>query len=128
MGDKSVGNLLEVSMAKIKEMVDADTIIGKPINCPDSTVIIPVSKVAYGLGSGGSDLPGKTEKEAFGGGAAVGISITPVAFITISNGEVKLLQIATNKNTADRIVNMVPEVVDKINDMIKKDKKDQKTN
>ena len=126
MSSNSLGNLLETSMAKIKEMVDVDTIIGKPINCPDSTIIIPVSKVAYGFGSGGSDLPSKNDKEGFGGGAGAGISITPIAFIVIANGDAKLLQIPTNDNTADRVVNMVPDVVDKISGIFKKDKRDKK--
>ncbi len=127
MSEHPIQGMMDTSMQKIKEMVDVNTIIGEPIHCPDGTMIIPVSKVTYGFASGGSDFPTKTEKDLFGGGSGAGITISPVAFLTISNGEVKLLPIAPANNTADRIVEMVPDVVDKVSALFKKEKKQKNT-
>ena len=79
-------NLVKTAVEKIKEMVDVETIVGKPISVPNGTIIIPVSKVAVGFGSGGSDLPTTSSKDLFGGGVGGGITIQPIAFITISRG------------------------------------------
>ena len=119
------------AMQMIREMIDVNTIIGDPITTPDGTVIIPVSKVSFGFGSGGSDWPNKnTAKDLFGGGAGAGISINPLAFLVISNGEVKLLQMSFSSNTADKMVYMVPDVIDKISGLVsgssKKDAKEKK--
>jgi len=126
MGEHPIQGLIATAMAKIKEMVDVDTIIGEAITTPDGTTIIPVSKVSFGFASGGSDIPSKSAKDLFGGGSGAGITIQPIAFIVISNGEVKLLQMSMNANSSNAIINMVPDVVDKITSLInkKKDKKD----
>ena len=126
-----IQGMMGTVMQKIREMIDVNTIIGDPITTPDGTVIIPVSKVSFGFGSGGSDWPNKnTAKDLFGGGAGAGISINPLAFLVISNGEVKLLQMSFSSNTADKMVNMVPDVIDKISGLVsgssKKDAKEKK--
>ena len=126
-----IQGMMGTAMQKIREMIDVNTIIGDPITTPDGTVIIPVSKVSFGFGSGGSDWPNKnTAKDLFGGGAGAGISINPLAFLLISNGEVKLLQMSFSSNTADKMVNMVPDVIDKISGLAsgssKKDAKEKK--
>ena len=114
-----IQGMMGTAMQKIREMIDVNTIIGDPITTPDGTVIIPVSKVSFGFGSGGSDWPNKnTAKDLFGGGAGAGISINPLAFLVISNGEVKLLQMSFSSNTADKMVNMVPDVIDKISGLV----------
>ena len=126
-----IQGMMGTAMQKIREMIDVNTIIGDPITTPDGTVIIPVSKVSFGFGSGGSDWPNKnTAKDLFGGGAGAGISINPLACLVISNGEVKLLQMSFSSNTADKMVNMVPDVIDKISGLVsgssKKDAKEKK--
>ena len=126
-----IQGMMGTAMQKIREMIDVNTIIGDPITTPDGTVIIPVSKVSFGFGSGGSDWPNKnTAKDLFGGGAGAGISINPLAFLVVSNGEVKLLQMSLSSNTADKMVNMVPDVIDKISGLVsgssKKDAKEKK--
>ena len=126
-----IQGMMGTAMQKIREMIDVNTIIGDPITTPDGTVIIPVSKVSFGFGSGGSDWPNKnTAKDLFGGGAGAGISINPLAFLVISNGEVKLLQMSFSSNPADKMVNMVPDVIDKISGLVsgssKKDAKEKK--
>ena len=92
MSDHPIESMMNTTMEKIKTMVDASTMIGDPITTPDGTVIIPVSKVSYGFASGGSDFVSKNaaSKDLFGGGAGAGITLTPVAFLAIHEGEVKL--------------------------------------
>lgn len=121
--DHPINSLMDTTMKKIKEMIDVNTIIGDPITTPDGTTIIPVSKVSYGFASGGSDLPTKKDnKDCFGGGSGAGVTINPVAFLYVSKGNVKLIPIEKYDGAVDRIVGMVPEVLDKVSDMIKKDK------
>lgn len=115
--------MMGTTMEKIREMVDVNTIIGEPIQCPDGTTVIPISKVSYGFAAGGSDLPAKVDKDLFGGGSGAGISINPVGFLVISNGDVKLLQMSINASTPNAIVNLVPEVMEKIGSFLGKEKK-----
>ena len=121
-----IEGLMSTAMEKIREMVDVDTIIGEPITVGEGTVIIPVSKVSFGFASGGSDLPAKVTKDLFGGGSGAGISIQPTAFLVISNGDVKLLQMSINASSPNAVINMVPEVFDKISALFsKKDAKSE---
>ena len=118
--------IMGITMEKVKEMVDVNAVIGDPITAPDGSIIIPVSKVTYGFGSGGSDFPAKkTEsKDLFGGGGGAGITIVPIAFIAICGGDVKLLQVEPFNDSTDRIIGMIPEIVDKFASIFKKgDKK-----
>lgn len=118
-----IGNLMNTTMEKIKEMIDVNTIIGDPITSPDGTLIIPVSKVSYGFASGGSDLPTKKEnKDCFGGGSGAGVTIQPVAFLTVYQGDVRLVYVDSEEGTADKLVNMIPDVLKKVKGVFKKDK------
>ncbi len=121
MANNNVESLMGVSVDKIRGMVDADTVVGTPINLPDGTTLIPVSKISYGFASGGSDLPSKSNAELFGGGAGAGINITPVAFISVKDGSINILPITDKPAAADRVVSMVPEMVDKLFNKKKKD-------
>ncbi len=123
MSDHPISELMGISMDKIKEMVDVNTIIGNPIQSPDGTIIIPISKVSFGFASGGSDLPTKNQNELFGGASGAGVSIQPLAFIVVSNGDVKLLQMSVDAKLPNAIVNLVPEVFDKVSNLIDKNKK-----
>lgn len=89
--------------------------------------MIPISKVSYGFASGGSDFPAKSQpaKDFFGGGAGAGITITPIAFLSICNGDVKLIQVEPFEGSADRIIQMVPDVVDKISETFSKKKEER---
>jgi len=113
-----LGEVLDTSLEKLKKLVDVNTIIGDAITTPDGTTIIPVSKVSFGFATGGSELPTSKPTTPFGGGSGGGVTIQPLAFLVISNGNVKLLQMQTADNTADRIVNMMPGMVDKVSGMI----------
>ena len=123
MSDHPISELMGISMDKIKAMVDVNTIIGNPIQSPDGTIIIPISKVSFGFASGGSDLPTKNQNELFGGASGAGVSIQPLAFIVVSNGDVKLLQMSVDAKLPNAIVNLVPEVFDKVSNLIDKNKK-----
>lgn len=123
MSEHPLQGLMDVALQRIKEMVDSNTIIGEPITMADGTLILPVSKVSFGFASGGSDFPSKTPKELFGGGSGAGVSISPIAFLVVKDGNVKMLQLASQEtNATDRIINALPDVLDKLQDMFKKEK------
>ena len=115
---KSLPNMLEGTIQKIREMVDVNSVIGEPITTPDGVTIIPVSKVSAGFGGGGSDYVSKhanKQENPFGGGAGGGVSVTPIAFLIVRDGNVRMMPVAAPANTtADRIVEQVPDVLDKI--------------
>jgi len=127
MAEHTLGDIMSVTMEKLRNMVDVNTIVGTPINTQDGITLIPISKVSFGFASGGSDFGGKQDAQVlFGGGSGAGVSIVPVAFLVVSDGNVKLLPMATAPNTTvDRIVEMVPEVMDRVNAYVKKDKSDK---
>ena len=127
---RPIQDLMGVTMEKMREMVDVQTIIGDPIVVSDKVTIVPVSKVSYGFASGGSDLPVKTNpKDLFGGGAGAGVSIQPVAFLVVQEDGVRLLQMDEGSDALSSAIRSVPEVVDRLGSMFKKgDKKhDKKT-
>lgn len=123
MSQGNLEGLLNCSLEKLKGLVDVNTIIGEPITTADGTVIVPVSKVSFGYGSGGSDFGADKAKDLFGGGSGAGVSIQPLAFLVIQHGDVRLLQMQSFDNTADRAVGIVPDVIDKFADIFAKNKK-----
>ncbi len=117
-----ISELLGISMDKIREMADINSIIGDPIKLDDGTTIIPISKVSYGFASGGSDLPSKSDKNLFGGGAGAGISIKPEGFLVISNGNAKMISMSSGNDPIGKVINNVPDAVDMITGLINKKK------
>ena len=122
---QNIGNIMGITMEKLREMVDVNTIIGEPIEIKYGTTIIPISKVSFGFASGGSDLPVKSEKDMFGGGAGAGVSIQPLAFLVVYKGEAKLMQMSVNASTPNAIATMIPDLIDKVTGMLGKGKKDK---
>ena len=120
MKDQTAAGILSTTIEKVRQLVDVSTIVGEPIVLSDDITVIPVSKVTYGFASGGSDFPSKHNVRLFGGGGGAGITINPVAFLVLKNGEVTLKHITANDNAAERIVNMVPDVIDKFTDVVGK--------
>ena len=115
----SVPNMMEGMLHKIREMIDANTVMGTPVTTPDGTTIIPISKVSIGFGGGGSDFATNKASNPFGGGAGGGVKVTPVAFLVVSNGNVRMLPVAQAANTtADRLVEMIPDTLDKVSAFI----------
>ena len=124
MSNRATSELMASSVEELKKIIDVSTIIGEPIQAGEVT-LIPVCKVSFGLAVGGSDLPAKsTPKDLYGGGSGAGATIQPIAFLCIQkDGQVRLLQLAEkDSSTADRVVNMVPEVVDKVSSLFNKKK------
>ena len=115
--EKSANGILKTTIEKVRDLVDVSTIIGEPINLPDGLTIIPVSKVTYGFASGGSDFPSKNNVELFGGAGGAGITINPVAFLVIKDGDVTIKHIVSNDNAIERAVSLVPEMFDKVTNL-----------
>ena len=122
MKEQSAAGILSTTIEKVRQLVDVSTIVGEPIHLSEEITVIPVSKVTYGFASGGSDFPSKSNAQLFGGGGGAGITINPVAFLVLKNGEVTLKHITANDNAAERIVNMIPDVIDKVTEVADKAK------
>ena len=119
-----LNEVLQESMAKVREMVDTNTIVGQPIQTADGVTLIPISRVSFGFGGGGTAFSSKKEPAAdpnLGTALGAGVKVEPVSFLIIKDGSVRVLPVAAPAvNTVDRIVEMVPDVVDKVSDFIKK--------
>ena len=123
-----INNLMETTMDKIREMVAANTVVGQPIVTDDGVTLIPVSKLSFGFASGGSDFGNKNQQEAknFGGGAGAGVNVVPVAFLVVKDGNVKLISVAPPAaSTAGRVVEMVPDMFDKVTAYLDKKNEDK---
>ena len=115
---QNLPNMLDNTIAKIREMVDSNSVVGEPIVVGNDVTIIPISKISIGLGGGGSDFVSKNpnhHENPFGGGVGAGVKVTPVAFLIVKDGNVRMVPVAAPANTtAARIVELVPETLDKI--------------
>lgn len=108
-------NMLETTIQKIREMLDVNTVVGTPITTPDGVTIIPVSKVSVGFGGGGSDFASKASENPFGGGVGGGVKVSPVCFLVVKEGNVRMLSVPAPANsTTERIVEMLPDTLDKL--------------
>lgn len=122
MSGQSFNAMIDGAIERIREVMNTNTVIGDPITLPNGTTAVPVCRVTFGFGSGGSDLPNKSGKEMFGGGMGTGVSVTPIAFLVSTKDGAKLLQLDTIGTTADNIVRSVPDVLDKISGIINEKK------
>ena len=121
----SISAVMESSMAKIREMVDSNTIVGEPITTPDGVTVIPVSRVSFGFGAGGGDY-GKTEATRFGGGAGAGVKVDPVAFLVVKDGLTRVMPVAIPAAaTVDRVLDLVPEVLDRMQNFVDKKREEK---
>lgn len=117
-----INDVMNATMSKIKEMVDVNTIVGNPITTPDGVTLIPVSRLSFGFGAGGSDY-GKQPTPNFGGGAGAGVKVDPVAFLVVKDGITRVMPVAMPAmTTADRVLELVPEVMDRVENYIDKKK------
>ena len=112
-------NMLDNTIAKIRQMVDSNSVVGEPIVINDGITIIPISKISIGFGGGGSDFVPKNnatgKDNPFGGGVGGGVKVTPMAFLIIKEGNVRMLPVAMPANTtAERLVEMLPDTLDKL--------------
>ena len=116
---QNLPNMLDKTIEKIREMVNSNTVVGEPISTPDGVTIIPVSSISIGLGGGGSDFVSKNananKENPFGGGVGAGVKVSPVAFLIVKDGSVRVMPMAVPASTtADRLVEMIPDTLDKI--------------
>ena len=125
MAEHPIQGLMNVTMDKIRQMADSNTIIGKPIKTDAGTTILPVSRISFGFASAGTDFDGKNaaNKDLFGGGSGAGVNIQPVAFLVVQDGCVRTIQLSDGSNTIDRALTMLPELVDKVSALLKKEEK-----
>jgi sporulation protein YtfJ len=120
MEDHPIQGLMKTAMENIKEMVDVNTIIGDPVEAPDGTIIIPISRVSFGFAAGGSEFDsgeaekkGKEDKQAdlpFGGGSGGGVTVQPVAFLIVGNGTVRMLPVDRHA-MLDRLIDLAPQLI-----------------
>lgn len=132
-----IEGLMTTAMESIKEMVDVNTIVGDAVQAPDGTVIIPISRVAFGFAAGGGEYSqacgsggdkeednedgggGQKQKFPFAGGSGAGVSINPVGFMVVGNGQIKLLPVNIN-SSVDKILDIIPDLLGKVEDTLKK--------
>lgn len=123
MKNQSAEKILATTIERVRDLVDVSTIVGEPITVSADITIIPISKVTYGFASGGSDFPSRNNVELFGGGGGAGITINPVAFLVVNKGEVTIKHITASDNAAERAVNLIPEMFDKVTNFVDRQKK-----
>ncbi|MGE7600878.1 GerW family sporulation protein [Peribacillus sp. NPDC097675] len=140
MSDHPIQGLMKEAMENLKEMVDVNTIIGDPVETPDGSVILTVSKVGFGFAAGGSEFvidgnhqgqqQGQQQgpsKQPFGGGSGGGVSITPIAFLIVGTHGVKMIHLDEGTHLLEKMIDLAPQVVDKIQSMLaKKDNQSKK--
>jgi sporulation protein YtfJ len=137
MAEHPIQGLMQTALENIKEMVDVNTIVGDPVECPDGSVIMPISKVGFGFAAGGSEfttndldmagqrgssIEGANAKVAlpFGGGSGGGVSITPIAFLVVGNGQVNVVPLDNQTHLMERLIDSAPKVVDQLQRMLRK--------
>ena len=122
----SITAVMESSMAKIREMVDSNTIVGEPITTPDGVTLIPVSRLSFGFGCGGGDYGKQPDK--LGAGAAAGVRVEPMAFLVVKDGVTRMLPVAAPAiSTVDRAIELVPQVLDRVESFIDRKKEEKET-
>src|SRR5690606_28319529 len=152
MSEHPIQGLMKTAMENLKQMIDVNTIIGDPVETPDGSVILTVSKVGFGFAAGGSEFNGQTgggkensenndksksdgqkgqqdqqqqgSKLPFGGGSGGGVSITPIAFLIVSANGVKMLHLDESTHLFEKLLELAPQAVDKIQQMLKKNNQD----
>ncbi|CAM3759446.1 GerW family sporulation protein [Mesobacillus zeae] len=126
MSDHPIQGLMTTAMENLKEMIDVNTIIGDPVETPDGSVILTVSKVGFGFAAGGSEFimdgenSGGESKHPFGGGSGGGVSITPIAFLIVSSSGVRMLHLDENTHLLEKILDLAPQAVEKVQNMMSK--------
>ncbi|GFN23439.1 MAG: GerW family sporulation protein [Thermoanaerobacteraceae bacterium] len=132
MSDHPIEALMKTAMESIKEMVDVNTVVGQPIETADGMVIVPVSRVTAGFAAGGSEYElgqeakgGESKGLPFGGGSGAGVSVQPVGFLVVGRNQIRLLPVDGNA-VVDRLIDLTPQVLERIQEIMGKNKKDAK--
>ena len=118
-----LNNLMDTAMQNVKKLVDVNTVVGEPIYTPDGTTLIPISRVSLGFGGAGADF---AQNKGYGGGTGCGVRVEPLGFIVVKEGSVRMMNvIPPATNTLDRLIDLVPTVADRVDEMIDKIKEDK---
>ncbi|MBM7701208.1 GerW family sporulation protein [Metabacillus iocasae] len=134
MGEHPIKGLMSTAMENLKEMIDVNTIIGDPVETPDGSVILTVSKVGFGFAAGGSEFQAEGQKSSkseenqqqnepklpFGGGSGGGVSITPIAFLIVNATGIKMLHLNESAHLYEKILDTAPQAIERIQQMFKK--------
>ena len=126
MENNPIGELMQATMENVKNILKVDTVVGDPIFTPDGITLVPISKISLGFGGGGVEFGAKKAGEAkpYGGGNATGVKIDPIGFLVIKEGVVRMINVTPPaSNTVDRIIDLVPQVMDRVDSFIEKQKK-----
>ncbi|TDB51045.1 MULTISPECIES: GerW family sporulation protein [Bacillaceae] len=137
MGEHPIKSLMSTAMENLKEMIDVNTIIGDPVETPDGSVILTVSKVGFGFAAGGSEFNGEGQKSSsqqggqssdsshpFGGGSGGGVSITPIAFLIVSSAGIKMLHLNESTHLYEKILDTAPQAIERMQHMFRKNRHD----
>lgn len=129
MSDNKVSEMISETSENFKGMINSNSVVGEPMEMGDGTVIVPISKVSFGFGGGGSEFDSKKESDAlFGGGMGGGASVKAEAFLVINNGNVRLIPMDGGSSPLDKVIDLMPGIIDKVNGFMsdRKEKKAQK--
>ena len=122
MEENKINALMDMTVSKIRQLVDADTIIGKPISTPDGITVIPVSRMSFGIGTGGTT---GSKGISFTGGNGAGVKVEPVGFVVSKDGTCRMISVKSSPlSTMDRVVEMMPDVLDRIDNIVNKKNKE----
>ncbi len=128
MDKNPIGELMQATMENVKNILKVDTVVGDPIFTPDGITLVPISRISVGFGGGGVEFGAKTQgaDKPYGGGNATGVKIDPIGFLVIKDGSVRMVNVTPPaNNTVDRIIDLVPQVMDKVDAFIAKQKEDK---
>ena len=128
---RPIDDLMSNALQNIKTMVKVDTVVGDPMKLDNDTIILPISNVSFGFGAGGSEFlskNGKTDAPMFGGGCGGGATVKPAGFLIINSGNVRFLPLSESSGPVDKIVDLLPNMVDKVNGFISKRKDSKEKN
>ena len=123
MDNNPIGELMQTTMESVKNILKVDTVVGDPIYTPDGITLVPISKISVGFGGGGVEFNSKNagDKKPYGGGNATGVKIDPIGFLVIKDGCVRMVNVTPPaSNTVDRIIDLVPQVIDRVDSFIDK--------
>ncbi|AIS52420.1 sporulation protein YtfJ [Thermoanaerobacter kivui] len=137
MSDHPIDALMKTTMESLKDMIDVNTIVGDAVEAPDGTIIIPISRVTFGFAAGGGEIsPPKNDKKGaeqdssqkmpFAGGSGAGVSVQPVAFMVVGQGQIRLLPV-TQSAMLERIIDLTPKLIEEIQNLFTKNKPSKKT-
>ncbi|MDP4119159.1 MAG: GerW family sporulation protein [Bacillota bacterium] len=122
MNKGNINDMIGTIMESIKEVVKVSSVVGDAVNAPDGSIVIPVTKVTCGFGATGVEIPAKSatkEEYPFGGGSGGGLSIEPMGFMVMKEGNVRVVPMIEEQTTIEKVIDMVPSMVDKLNSIVK---------